>query len=88
LILQPNIRHVGAAFWDFFDHTLPLTEKGMAEALNVAGFDVREERSRFLPYTTKSALPQWGWIVRTYVNVRPLQWLFGKQMLILGERRG
>lgn len=88
LILQPNIRYVGAAFWDFFDHTLPLTEKGMAEALEVAGFEVTEVRPRFLPYTTKSALPQWRWIVRAYVAARPLQWLFGQQMLVLAQRRG
>lgn len=86
LILQPNVRHVGAAFWDFFDHTLPLTEKGMAEALEVARFRVLEVRSRFLPYTTKSAIPQWSWLVRTYLSARPLQWAFGKQMLLLGEK--
>ena len=45
LIMQPNVRHVGAAFWDFFNHTLPLTEKGMEEALGVAGLTVREVRS-------------------------------------------
>lgn len=86
LILQPNIRHVGADFWNFFDHTLPLTEQGMAEALRVAGFTVLEQRSRFLPYTTKSHLPSWDWVVRTYLQVRPLHWIFGKQMLILAEK--
>jgi SAM-dependent methyltransferase len=86
LVLQPNVRHVGAAFWDFFDHTLPLTEKGMAEALGVAGFQVREVRSRFLPYTTRSAVPKWSWLVRAYLAVPPLQWAFGKQMLVLAEK--
>jgi hypothetical protein len=52
----------------------------------VAGFHVLEERSRFLPYTTKSALPRSPWIVRTYVALRPLHWLFGKQMLVLAEK--
>jgi SAM-dependent methyltransferase len=88
LIMQPNARHVGAAFWDFFDHTLPLTEKGMAEAVQVAGFRLSEIRSRFLPYTTKSILPHWGWLVRTYLAAPPLQWAFGKQMLVLAEKRG
>jgi hypothetical protein len=84
---QPNIRYVGAAFWDFFDPTLPLTEKGMAEALGIAGFDVVEVRPRFLPYTTASRLPQWPWIVRTYLAVPALHRLFGKQMLIFARRR-
>jgi SAM-dependent methyltransferase len=86
VIMQPNVRHVGAGFWDFFDHTLPLTEKGMAEALGVAGFEVRELRSRFLPYTTKSLLPQWSWLVRAYLALRPAQWLLGKQMLVVAQR--
>ncbi len=80
LILQPNVRHVGAAFWDFVDHRLPLTEKGMSEALVLARFRVREVRSR-LPYTTKSAIPQWEWLVRAYIRTPPLHWAFGKQML-------
>jgi SAM-dependent methyltransferase len=86
VIMQPNIRHVGAAFWDFFDHTLPLTEKGMAEALGVAGFEILELRPQFLPYTTVSRLPQWSLLVRTYLAVRPLHRLFGKQMLVVARR--
>ncbi len=87
MIMQPNVRHVGPAFFDFFDHTLPLTEKGMAEALEVAGFRMREVRGRFLPHTTKSILPQWSWLVRTYLAARPVQWVLGKQMLLLAEKR-
>jgi SAM-dependent methyltransferase len=86
MIMQPNVRHVGPAFWDFFDHTLPLTEKGMVEALQVARFHVREVRSRFLPHTTKSMLPQWSWLVRAYLAAAPVQWLLGKQMLVLAEK--
>ncbi len=65
MIMQPNVRLVDGAFWDFFDHTLPLSERGMTEALEVAGFGVVECRARFLPYTTKSRLPQWAFLVRT-----------------------
>jgi SAM-dependent methyltransferase len=83
VVLQPNVRLVGGAFWDFFDHTLPLTEKGMSEALTVAGFRVVECRPGFLPYTTKSRLPQWPLLVRAYLALRPVQWLLGKQMLVV-----
>lgn len=82
IILQPNIRAVGASFWDFIDHTLPLTERGMVEALNVAGFTIEVCRSRFLPYTTRSRLPSWPWLVRAYLRLRPVHWLLGGQMLI------
>ncbi|MCV7098954.1 class I SAM-dependent methyltransferase [Mycobacterium palustre] len=88
MIMQPNVRLVGGAFWDFFDHTLPLSERGMTEALEVAGFRVVECRARFLPYTTKSRLPQWGFLVRLYLRLRIAQLLLGKQMLVLAERLG
>jgi SAM-dependent methyltransferase len=86
MIMQPNVRVVGGAFWDFFDHTLPLSERGMSEALEVAGFRVIERRARFLPYTTKSRLPKWTFLVRLYLHFRPAQYLLGKQMLIVAER--
>ena len=88
LILQPNVRHVGAAFWDFVDHTLPLTEKGMIEALEVSGFAVIECRSRFLPYTTKGRLPRATFLLRIFLAARSLQWFFGKQMFLVGRRVG
>jgi SAM-dependent methyltransferase len=88
LIMQPNIRHVAGRFWDFVDHTLPLTEIGMAEALALSGFRVVELRSRFLPYTTKSRLPQWPWLVKLYVRLRPAQFFFGKQMFIVAQPAG
>ncbi|HEX3870019.1 MAG TPA: methyltransferase domain-containing protein [Pirellulales bacterium] len=86
MIMQPNVRLVNGAFWDFFDHTLPLSERGMTEALEVAGFRVVECRARFLPYTTKSRLPQWAFLVRLYLRFRPAQYLLGKQMLLVAER--
>lgn len=86
VVLQPNVRLVGPRFWDFLDHTLPLTEKGMSEALELAGFNVIEVRARFLPYTTKSMLPQSTLLLRAYLALRPAQWMFGKQMLLVAQR--
>ena len=86
IVLQPNVRLLGGRFWDFFDHTLPLTERGMAEALTLAGLRVTECRARFLPYTTKSRLPQAPLLVRLYLACPPAQWLLGKQMLVVSER--
>ncbi len=86
IVMQPNVRLVGGRFWDFFDHTLPLTEKGMAEALTLAGLRVTESRARFLPYTTKSGIPQASSLVRLYLAFPPAQWILGKQFLVIGER--
>jgi hypothetical protein len=41
-----------------------------------------EQRARFLPYTTRSALPQASWLIRLYLKI-PLAWLlFGRQFLL------
>jgi len=86
IIMQPNIRHVGFAFWDFVDHTLPLTEAGMVEALGLTGYRPEMVLSKFLPYTTKGRLPSWPWLVRLYLALPPARWVFGKQMLIVARR--
>lgn len=83
IILQPNVRLVGGRFWDFFDHTLPLTELGMQEALAVAGYRTVSCKARFLPYTTKTGVPKPAWLLRLYLALPPAQWLFGKQFLIV-----
>jgi SAM-dependent methyltransferase len=86
LILQPNIRLIGGAYWDFIDHQTALTEKSLAEAAVMAGFTTKEVIARFLPYTTKSRLPQHPMLVRAYLAFPPAWLLFGKQTLYLGEK--
>jgi len=86
LILQPNIRLVGGRYWDFIDHQTALTEKSLAEAARMTGFTTKAVITRFLPYTTKSRLPQHQLLVRAYLALPPLWWLFGRQTLYLGEK--
>src|SRR6266852_4000005 len=64
LILQLNIRLIGGSYWDFIDHQTALTEKSLAEAAIMAGFKTKQVITRFLPYTTKSRLPQHPLLVR------------------------
>ncbi|MGE5271138.1 MAG: class I SAM-dependent methyltransferase [Thiohalocapsa sp.] len=86
LALGPNIRCVGGAYWDFFDHHLPLTDAAIAEGLAISGFDVDLVIDRFLPYTTKSALPQHPRLVQAYLKV-PLMWkLLGGQFFVVGRK--
>lgn len=87
LVLQPNIRLVGGAYWNFIDHQTALTEKSLSEAATMAGFRTKQMITRFLPYTTKSWLPQHPFLVRAYLAFPPLWWLFGRQTLYLGEKR-
>jgi SAM-dependent methyltransferase len=82
LILQPNFRLAPTRYFDFVDHTMILTDASLVEALEVAGFTIRELRPRFLPFTSKSALPKWEWLVALYLRLPPVQWLVGKQTFV------
>jgi SAM-dependent methyltransferase len=86
LILQPNIRLIGGAYWDFIDHQTALTEKSLAEAAIMAGFRTKQVITRFIPYTTKSRLPQHPLLVRAYLAFPPAWWVMGKQTLYVGEK--
>jgi len=86
LVMQPNIRAVKESFYDFADHSLPLTEKGMCEALRACGFTIGECRARFLPYTTKGRLPSSPALLRIYLRVPLLHRIFGGQMFIAARK--
>ena len=86
IVLQPNVRLIGARYWDFIDHRVPLTERSLVEAAELAGLKTVKVITRFLPYTTKSRLPRTAALVRMYLAI-PFAWrLLGKQTLYVGER--
>lgn len=87
IILQPNVRLVGGAYWDFIDHSVALTERSLAEASELAGLQTAKVIKRFLPYTTKSRLPHRPFMVRAYLAFPPAWFLLGKQTLFFAERR-
>lgn len=83
LIMQPDIRRVGDEYWDYFDHKIPITEKSLAEAVKSAGFRIIDKRSPFLPYTTRAWwLPMSPGLLKIYLQLRPLQLIFGKQFFL------
>lgn len=86
MILQPNVRLLPGAYWDFFDHHTPLTEKSLVEALTLLDMQLIRVIGRFLPYTTKSLLPQSPVLVRLYLRFPPAWWLFGKQSFVIAQR--
>jgi len=86
LVLQPNIRLVGGAYWDFVDHHLALTEKTLVEAFGLAGLTPVETRVRFLPYTMVGRMPAHPLLVWLYLRFPPAQWLMGKQSFLVAAR--
>jgi len=81
IVLQPNIRLTGPAYWDFIDHRTPLTERSLEEAGRIAGLVTDELIVRFLPYTTKGRLPASPALTRLYLAARPAWRILGRQSL-------
>jgi hypothetical protein len=86
LILQPNIRFLSREYRDFLDHHIALSERTLVEALHVVGLRPVEVVPRFLPYTTKSSLPQHPLLVRLYLRVPIAHVLLGKQAWVVAVK--
>ena len=87
ITLHPNIRYLYMDYWDYFDHHIPLTDKSIAEGLEVVGFKVEISIDRFLPFTTKSKIPKHPVLVKLYLMF-PFIWRFmGKQTLVIAEKQ-
>jgi hypothetical protein len=88
IILGPNIDYTKERYWDFIDHKIALNAKSITEALEVCDFRVKTRLSKFLPYTTKSNIPQNPALVRLYLRCRPAWAVMGKQFLFVAEPNG
>jgi Methyltransferase domain len=87
IAMGPNIKYLPGAYWDFFDHHLALTELSLSEVLVNCGFEIRVCWPRFLPYTMSAGREYPIWILRAYLAM-PLAWrFFGKQFLIVAEKK-
>lgn len=87
MVLQPNIRLVGNRYWDYVDHTLPLTEKSLFEALLLTDFEVEYQKTRFLPYTANSRIPASPWLIQLYLKLPLAQFLMGKQTFMVAKKK-
>ena len=85
-VMGPNFRYCSRDYFDFADHTVILTERGVEEHLYAAGFEIVKVHPRFLPYTFTSRLPSHPALVRFYLKM-PFAWRFlGKQFLVVAAR--
>lgn len=86
LCLGPNIRYLPGAYWDFFDHHIPLSDRSLAECLEAAGFKVSSIVPRFLPYTMSNGRPPPLFLVRAYLRLRVVWPLVGKQFFVAATK--
>ena len=85
IAMGPNIKRTGGAYWDFWDHYLPLTEQSLGEALENRGFKIKTRIASFLPYPMAGKRPVPTFMVKAYLRL-PIIWrFFGHQFLVVGE---
>lgn len=86
LLLQPNIRFCSNDYWMFFDHITPIDDRALEEIFSISGFKLQYKVLKFLPYTTKSNIPQSSLLVQIYLKL-PILWsIFGKQTFMIFEK--
>ena len=86
IALGPNIKYLPGEYWDFSDHSLPLTELSLAEVLEAIGFGIERCVPKFLPYTMVNKRETPLFMVRAYLRT-PLLWSwYGRQFLVVARK--
>jgi SAM-dependent methyltransferase len=86
ICLGPNIRFLGGAYWDFWDHFLPLTDRSLVEILRLSGLDIERVEPRFLPYSMSQGVRPPLVLLRLYLRIPPLWSWLGKQFLVMARK--
>ncbi len=86
ICMGPNIKIVPGAYWDFWDHHIPLTDQSCSELLALTGFSIERSVPKFLPYSMSNKRKPPLFLVRLYLNIPMLWKLFGEQFLVIGRK--
>ncbi|MCC6290741.1 class I SAM-dependent methyltransferase [Candidatus Nomurabacteria bacterium] len=85
--IGPNIKYAPGAYWDYWDHHVPLTEQSLAEAMNLEGFDIERCIDKFLPFTMATGPRYPTFLVAVYLRF-PIVWrIFGRQFFVVGRKK-
>ena len=87
IVVQPNFRLQPGRYFDDFTHLTPFTDGGFADFLRSLGWNLLRVEPRFLPFSLKSRLPKWGWLVRLYLGL-PYRPLAGQFLAVAEAPRG
>jgi SAM-dependent methyltransferase len=86
ICMGPNIKYLGGAYWDFFDHCLPLSEASLEELMRLLGFREVNAVKKFLPYTMAKGNNLPIDLLRMYLKL-PIFWsLIGRQFLVTARK--
>jgi SAM-dependent methyltransferase len=86
IAIGPNIRYLPGAYWDFFDHHTPLSDRSLAELMRLEKLTVKTVVPRFLPYTLIGSPEYPIFLLRIYLSAKCLWWIKGRQFLVIACR--
>jgi SAM-dependent methyltransferase len=86
IAIGPNVRHIGGAYWDFWDHHIALSDRSLKEHFEVQGFRIDKVIDRFLPYTMVNTRRAPVTLVSMYLLFPPLWRIMGRQFLIIARK--
>jgi SAM-dependent methyltransferase len=84
ILVQPNFRYAYRNYFDDYTHKLIFTHTGLCDRLAAEGFVIEACRPRFLPFTVKSAMGAFYWLIGPYLAL-PFK-LNAGQMLIVAKK--
>ena len=79
-IIQPNFKYCFREYFDDYTHITIFTEKSLKDLLESHGFKVFYMKPKYLPFTVKSKLPVFPFLIKLYLilPIKPI----GKQMFL------
>lgn len=69
ILLQPNYRLCSRRYFDDFTHLTPLSEISLGDLLNANGFRLLDVQPRFLPFSLKSRLAGFSFLLPIYLRL-------------------
>jgi SAM-dependent methyltransferase len=84
LVIQPNYRYCYRSYFDDYTHRRIFSDTSLCDHLAAHGLEIVQAMPRFLPFSMKSRLPKWPWLVDMYLRspIKP----FASQMFVVAQR--
>ena len=86
ICLGPNVKYLAGAYWDFWDHQIPLSDRSLQELLEINGLQIVKVWSRFLPFTMSGGFRPSPIFVDLYLKCPWIWPLVGRQFLIVAQK--
>lgn len=86
IVIQPNIRYAYKEYWDVIDHYTPISDRSLSDLLVINNFKINVCYPRFMPWSPKTRLSKFTFLLKIYLRF-PLLWkLFGKQLFMVAQK--